>query len=80
MKREMYSTSTGMSKIKSEMPACCMTWPLTRVSSVNAVTSGTSSRVTRQGPKGAVPGKFLPGVNWCVWRCQSRTLTSLKQA
>ena len=46
-------------------------------SGVNWDGSPTSSPVTSHGPKPPVCGKFLPGVNCEVWRCQSRILPSL---
>ena len=49
-------------------PACCLTWPFTRVVSVCLVMSFISSDVTIHGPKPPVPTKFLPGVNCEVWR------------
>ena len=64
-------------KIISPMAACWTTLPLRRVVSVKFRGSLISSAVTIHGPKAPVAGKFFPGVNCGVWRCQSRTVTSL---
>ena len=50
--------------------------PFRRVARVSFCGSGISSAVTIHGPKPPVAGKFLPGTNWVVWYCQSRTLPS----
>ena len=52
----------------SEVVALCMTWPFSRDSMCRPVhPGGSSSAVTRQGPKPPVPSKFLPMVH-CVVR------------
>ena len=68
-----------MSKINRSTDDCCTTSPSRRVVSVRARGSGISSAVTIHGPNEPVRSKFFPGVNCVVWRCQSRTLPSLKQ-
>ena len=59
--------------------AVSITVPLSRVISVIDVPNGSSSAVTIHGPIAPLRQKFLPGANCVVWRCQSRTLPSLKQ-
>src|SRR6185436_661196 len=68
VKIEMYSISDGMSVIIMSIVVRCFSTPFTLVVIVCLVTSPTSSGVTRYGPKAPVATKFLPGVNWLVWR------------
>ena len=78
-KLEQYSMMRRTPKHRSLTGACCSTSPFTRVASRSAAGSGISSVVTSHGPQPPVAGKFLPGVNWVVCRCQSRTEPSRKQ-
>ncbi len=64
----------------SELLPSWTTAPFNRVASDSAPGSAMASAVTSHGPSAPEPGKFLPGVNWALWRCQSRTEPSLKQA
>ncbi len=77
VKDEQYSMIFGISKIIWSKVASCTTWPLTRVWRRRSGRGPSSSGVIIHGPKAPVSGKFLPGVNWWVWRWKSRTLPSL---
>ena len=71
---EMNSMIVGTSKIIDAVVLDCLTTPFTVSSIASAPGSGISSAVTRSGPKGPEPSKFLPAPNWIggFLICQSR--------
>ncbi len=76
MNEEKNSIALGTSTIICEVFADCMTSPFSVVVSATSEMS-SSSVVTRSGPTGMVPSKFLPAVHWVAARCHSRALASL---
>lgn len=75
---EQYDTIEATSWIIRLVDACWTTSPSTVVVRSNAPGSGISSAVTIHGPHAPDRSKFLPGVNWLVCRCQSRSVPSMK--
>ena len=75
---EQYETIASTSWIIRLVDACCTISPSTVVVSVSVLGSGISSVVTIHGPQAPDRSKFLPGVNWLVWRCQSPSVPSMK--
>ena len=60
---DIVSIKVGISKIRSETTACCLTSPLTFVTNFIALTSAISSLVTSHGPIGQKVSRLLPMVH-----------------